>query len=61
MGFTTLFSDFSGAKSTFFTIYNTDKHSLTPLLQILNGLEMLTNSHLLTADTHLIGQKTIEA
>lgn len=61
MGFATLFSDFSGAKSAFFTIYNTDKYSLTPLLQILNGLEMLTNSHLLTADTHLIGQKTIEA
>lgn len=57
MGFTTLFVDFSGAKSAFFTIYNTDKYSLTPLSKNLNSLEMLINSHLLTADTHLIGQK----
>lgn len=56
MGFATLFSDFSGAKSAFFTIYNTDKHSLTPLSKKLNSLEMLINSHLLTADTRLIGQ-----
>lgn len=61
MGFTTLFSDFSGVKSAFFTIYNTDKHSLTPLSKNLNSLEMLINSHLLTADTRLISQKTIEA
>lgn len=61
MGFTTFFSDFSGAESVIFTLYNTHKHSLTSLSQILNDLEMLTNSHLLTADTHLIGQKTIEA
>lgn len=61
MGFATLFSDFSGAKSTFFTIYNTGKHSLTPLSKNLNSLEMLIDSHLLTADTRLIGQKTIEA
>lgn len=56
MGFTTLFVDFSGAKSAFFTIYNTDKYSLTPLSKNLNSLEMLINSHLLTADTRLIGQ-----
>ena len=61
MGFTTFFSDFSGAKSAFFTIYNTDKYSLTPLSKILNSLEMLINSHLLTAYTRLIGQKTLEA
>lgn len=61
MGFTTFFSDFSGARSAFFTIYNTDKYSLTPLSKNLNRLKMLTNSHLLTADTNLIGQKTIEA
>lgn len=61
MGFTTLFSDFSGAKSTFFTIYNTDKYSLTSLSKNLNSLEMLINSHLLTANVRLIGQKAIEA
>lgn len=61
MGFTTLFSDFSGAKSAFFTIHNTYKYSLTPLSKNLNSLGMLINSHLLTADTRLIGQKTIEA
>ena len=61
MGFATFFSDFSGAKSTFFTLYNTDKYSLTPLSKILNSLEMLINLHLLTADIRLIGQKTIEA
>lgn len=61
MGFTTFFSDFSGAKSTFFTIYNTDKYSLTSLSKNLNSLEMLINSHLLTANVRLIGQKAIEA
>lgn len=61
MGFTTLFVDFSGAKSEFFTTYNTDKYSLTPLSKILKSLEMLINLHLLTADTRLISQKTIEA
>lgn len=61
MGFATLFSDFSGAKSAFFTIHNTCKYSLTPLSKNMNSLGMLINSHLLTADTHLIGQKTIEA
>lgn len=61
MGFTTFFSDFSGARNAFFTIYNTDKYSLTPLSKNLNSLEMLINSHLLTAYTRLIGQKTIEA
>ena len=61
MGFTTLFSDFSGVKSAFFTIYNTNKYLLTPLSKNLNSLEMLINLHLLTVDTRLIGQKTIEA
>lgn len=61
MGFTTLFSDFSGAKSASFTIYNTDKYSLTSLSKNLNSLEMLINSHLLTANVRLIGQKAIEA
>lgn len=61
MGFTTFFSDFSGAESVIFTLYNTHKHSLTSLSKNLNSLEMLINSHLLTVDTRLIGQKTIEA
>ena len=36
---------------------NSNKHSLTPLLQILNDLEMLINSHLLTANARLISKK----
>lgn len=57
MGFATHFSDFSGSKSCVFTFSNSNKHPLTPLLQILNDLEMLTNSHLLTAGVRLIGKK----
>lgn len=59
MGFTTFFSDFSGAESVIFTLYNTHKHSLTPLSKNLNSLKMLINSHLLTVDTRLIGQPKI--
>ena len=48
MGFTTRFLDFWVAKMLKFTSNNANKHLLTSLLRILNGLELLKYLRILT-------------